>query len=66
MFFSTGGTAFTKCYNEKPAGVKSGDLSGHGSCHQGRRIFQRKIYTRFCLLEKRVAKNHLGTQRFKK
>jgi hypothetical protein len=66
MFFSTWSTDFTKCYNEKPTCVKSGDLGGHGACHQSQGIFQRKIYTRFWLLEKRVAKNHLGTNIFKK
>jgi hypothetical protein len=46
IFFSTGGTAFTKCHNEKPTGVKSGDLGGHTACNQGQRIFQRKVHTR--------------------
>lgn len=30
MLFSTGGIALKKCHNEKPTGMKSGGLGGHG------------------------------------
>lgn len=48
MLFSTGGTDFKKCHNEKPTGVKSGGLGGHkGGCDLGQHNFQKKIILDF-------------------
>jgi hypothetical protein len=40
--FSAWETALTKCYNEKPVGVKSGDLGDHGALLQGQGILPEK------------------------